>query len=288
MPHSSESWGYETISAGKAARYTLSIAYAVFILLPFLWILSTSFKPLLDVMNDVSPFSLRTFVPAPFSTEAYRNVLTAGFGYSLVLSILVAAFVVGFGLIFNSLAGFAFALIPFPGKSALFVVTVLSFLIPFEAIAVPLYVTVRKLGLIDSIYALILPSIANGLSVFLFRQFFMGLPKDLVDAAKMDGAGWFTIYSRLFMPLSRPAVITAGMLLFISQWQAFVWPLLAVQSRRLRLVQVAIAFMSRDEYTVFWNQLSAAAILTAMVPLVLMIPFQKYYVRGISSSGLKT
>ena len=130
-------------------------------------------------------------------------------------------------------------------------------------------------------------AVASGLSIFLFRQFFLGLPKDLVEAARIDGAGWFRIYSRLFMPLSKPAVITAGMLLFISQWQAIVWPLLAVQSKRLRLVQVAIAFMSRDEYTVFWNQLSAASVLTALIPLLLMIPFQKYYVRGISSTGLK-
>jgi multiple sugar transport system permease protein len=271
----------------KLINLILKVFFALFILIPFVWIFSTSFKPLLNVMKDVSPFSIKTFIPSPFVLDAYKEVIINGFGYSLVLSIFIAAVVVLFGILFNSLAGFAFARIDFPGKNILFGITLLSFLIPFEAISVPLYVTVQKLGFLDTIFAIIIPSVANGLSIFLFRQFFLGLPSDLVEAAKIDGAGWFTIYYKLFLPMSKPAMISAGMLLFISQWQAFVWPLLAVQSKRLRIVQVAIAFMSRDEHTVFWNQLGAASILTALIPLLLVIPFQKYYVSGISRTGLK-
>jgi len=117
---------------------------------------------------------------------------------------------------------------------------------------------VRKLGWINTIYALIIPAISNGLTIFLFRQFFLGIPNDLKEAAIIDGAGWFRIYWQIYLPLAKPAAISAGLLLFLSQWQAFVWPLLAAQSVNLRMVQVWIAYSTVTEFTVIWNYLLAA------------------------------
>lgn len=185
------------------------------------------------------------------------------------------------------MAGFSFAIFNFPGKKILFTIVIITFLIPFEAIAIPLYMLVRKLGWINTIYALIIPAISNGLTIFLFRQFFLGIPNDLKEAAIIDGAGWFRIYWQIYLPLAKPAAISAGLLLFLSQWQAFVWPLLATQSANLRMVQVWIAYSTVTEYTVIWNYLLAAGVITAIIPIILIFPLQKFFIRGISTSGLK-
>jgi len=125
------------------------------------------------------------------------------------------------------------------------------------------------------------------LTIFLFRQFFLGIPNDLKEAAIIDGAGWFRIYWQIYLPLAKPAAISAGLLLFLSQWQAFVWPLLAAQSVNLRMVQVWIAYSTVTEFTVIWNYLLAAAVITAIIPIILIFPLQKFFIRGISTSGLK-
>ena len=271
----------------EIVRIFLMLLFLIFISVPFLWIAVTSFKPNDRVMADVAPFSLRTFVPVPFTFEAFQNLFAGGFQKSILITVFVGLTTVFFGVILNSMAGFSFAKFDFPGKRLLFGLVLISFLVPFEAIAVPLYLTIQKLGWGDTIYALIVPALAHGLSIFLFRQFFMGIPSDLVDAAIIDGAGWFKIFWKIFLPISKPAMITAGLLLFLSQWQSFIWPLIAVQSKNLRMVQVAIAYSTAVENVLYWNRFAAAAFLVGIIPLFLIFPLQKYYVRGISTSGLK-
>ena len=271
----------------EIVRVFLMLLFLIFISVPFLWITVTSFKPNDRVLADVAPFSLRTFVPVPFTLEAFQNLFAGGLPRSILTTMFVGSSTVFFGVILNSMAGFSFAKFDFPGKRVLFGLVLISFLVPFEAIAVPLYLTIQKLGWGDTIYALIVPALAHGLSIFLFRQFFMGIPSDLVDAAIIDGAGWFKIFWKIFLPLSKPAVITAGLLLFLSQWQSFIWPLIAVQSKNLRMVQVAIAYSITSENILYFNRFAAAAFLVGIIPLFLIFPLQKYYVRGISTSGLK-
>ena len=264
------------------------LLFVAFIVLPFLWTAVSAFKPNDRIMADIAPFSLRTFVPKPFTLEAFVGVFTGGLGTAILMTLLVGAATVVCGILLNAMAGFSFAVFRFPGQGLLFVLVLISFLIPFESIAVPLYITVRRMGFTNTIFALIVPAIANGLCIFLFRQFFLGIPKDLVDAALIDGAGWFRIFTTIFLPLSRPAAITAGLLLFLSQWQAFFWPLIAIQSTILRMVQVAIAFLTQGENMVFWNYICAASFVVAAIPIILVFPLQKYYVKGMSTSGLKT
>lgn len=268
-------------------RFFLMLLFFIFIVVPFLWIAASSFKPNDQVMADVAPFSLNTFFPVPFTFEAFGYLFQEGLIGSILITVFVGLTTVVFGVLLNSMAGFSFAKFDFPGKRLLFGLVLISFLVPFEAIAVPLYITVQKLGWGDTILALIVPALAHGLSIFLFRQFFLGIPSDLVDAALIDGAGWFKIFWKIFLPLSKPAIITASLLLFLSQWQSFIWPLIAVQSKNLRMVQVAIAYLTRDEFVLYWNRYAAAAFLVGIIPLFLIFPLQKYYVRGISTSGLK-
>ena len=265
----------------------LKCLFAFFLLLPFLWAAATSFKPLVNVMADMLPFSFKAFIPHPFTLEPYVSILKAGFGQNLFITLVVCGVTLFIGLLINAMAGFAFAKLDFPFKQYIFILVIISFMIPFEAIAIPLYITVRSMKFLNTIWALIIPSVANGLCIFLFRQFFKGIPNSLIDAATIDGANWASIFFRIFIPLSLPVMISAGLMLFISQWQSFVWPLIAVQKESLRVAQVAISYMTRDEYNVFWNQLTAASIITAIIPLIIIFPLQKYYIRGISGTGIK-
>lgn len=261
--------------------------YAAFIFLPFLWMFSNAFKPNDRVMADLTPLSIWTFLPRPFTVQPVLDLFSGGLGRSILITVAVAGLTIAGGILFNSMAGFSFAKFRFPGKELLFALVVVSFLIPFEAIAVPLFVTIRRLGWMNTVYALIIPALANGLCIFLFRQFFADLPDELVDAALIDGASWTRIYSALFMPLSKSACITAGFLLFLSQWQAFIWPLLVASSKDLRMVQVLIAYLTKEEFRVFWNKTAAAGFIVALVPLLVIFPFQKYFVRGITMTGIK-
>jgi ABC-type glycerol-3-phosphate transport system permease component len=270
-----------------ALRILFMSIYAAFIFLPFLWMFSNAFKPNDRVMADLTPLSIWTFVPRPFTVQPVLDLFAGGLGRSILVTVIVAGFTILGGILINSMAGFSFAKFRFPGKEAFFALVVVSFLIPFEAIAVPLFVTIQRLGWMNTVYALIIPALANGLCIFMFRQFFMDLPDELVDAALIDGAGWTRIYSSLFMPLSRSACITAGFLLFLSQWQAFIWPLLVASSKDLRMVQVLIAFLTKEEFRVFWNKTAAAGFIVALVPLLVILPFQKYFVRGITMTGIK-
>ena len=210
-----------------------------------------------------------------------------GFAQSILTTVLVALATIAVGLLINSMAGFSFAKFNFPGKHFLFLLVIVSFLIPFEAVVIPLFLTVRALGWLNTFLALIVPAIANGLCIFLFRQFYIGIPGDLVDAALIDGSSWLRVYWSIFVPLSRPAAIIAGMLLFLSQWQAFFWPLLAAKTESLRMMQVSIAYLTRSEHVLFWNRIAVASFITAIIPLFIFLPLQRYFVGGIAAGGLK-
>jgi multiple sugar transport system permease protein len=190
------------------------------------------------------------------------------------------------GLGVNSLAGFAFAVLRFPGRNALFGITVLTFLVPFEAISIPLYTVVRSLGWLDTYLALIVPGIANGIVIFLFRQFFSQVPRELVDAARIDGASWLTIFVRIYLPLSKPVIISAALLIFLFQWEAFLWPLISTRSEGLKVIQVALAGFEQ-RYQTLWNELFAAATLAALIPLLILLPLQRFYVQGVTAGGFK-
>jgi len=268
-------------------RLFLMLLFLIFIVVPFLWVGASAFKVEDRVFADLAPFSFTAFIPVPFTLEAFDTLFEGGFLNSVLVTVFVGVITVIFGVLLNSMAGFSFARFDFPGKQMLFALVLVSFLVPFEAIAVPLYMTIQKLGWGDTLLALIVPAVAYGLAIFLFRQFFLGIPSELVDAALIDGAGWFRIFWQVFLPLSKPVIICVSLLMFLGQWQALIWPLIAVQSKDLRMIQVAIAYLTQDENVTFWNVHMAAAFLTGVIPLALIFPLQKYYIRGMSTSGLK-
>jgi ABC-type glycerol-3-phosphate transport system permease component len=271
-----------------ALIHVLYLTVGFLFLLPLWWALASSVRPLNDIFKYVSPFSLAALIPDKITFEAYRSIFfDRGFGIAVFNSLFVALATVLAGLGVNSLAGFAFAVLRFPGRNALFGITVLTFLVPFEAISIPLYTVVRSLGWLDTYLALIVPGVANGIVIFLFRQFFSQVPRELVDAARIDGASWLTIFVRIYLPLSKPVIVSAALLIFLFQWEAFLWPLFSTRSEGLKVIQVALAGFE-ERYRTLWNELFAAATVAALIPLLILLPLQRFYVQGVTAGGFKS
>ncbi|ERK72296.1 carbohydrate ABC transporter permease [Leifsonia aquatica] len=272
----------------RAGRIALIVAVPVAVLsiLPLLWALISSLRPSSEIFAHLSPFSIQTIWPSSVSLDNYFAVLDSDFTRSLINSVIVAFFSVVLGLIVSSLAAFALAVLDFPGRSAVFAIMVVSFLVPFEAIAIPLANTFRDWNLQNTLVGLVLPAIGNGLSIFLLRQFFLNIPYSLAEAARMDGLSWFGIYRRIYLPLSRASLVGAGLILFVFQWQSFLWPLLIAPAPDSRVAPVAIADFAQESGVDF-GQMFAAAILTAAVPLILLLVFQRQFTGSLASSGSK-
>lgn len=255
--------------------------------LPLWWALVSSLRHPESVFRDVYPFSFRAFVPYEFDLAAYESVIGEfGLGRALVNSILVASVTVVGGVVVNGLAGFAFAKFDFKGKRVLFSAAVLSFLVPFEAKVIPLYNIVADLGWTNSYTVLIVPLIPNGLIIFLFRQFFLGVPNELYEAAAVDGARPVRIFASIYLPLTRPAVITAALVLFLSQWEAFLWPLLTIHDEHRWVVQLSLAQLQSRQLTL-WPELLAGATVVAAIPILLVLPLQRYFRAAFLSGAVR-
>jgi ABC-type glycerol-3-phosphate transport system permease component len=278
--------------AGPAARvllYGLMALVALASVLPFLWALASSLRPHQEIFSSATPFGLRTFVPAArtVTLRAYAYIFGQDhFSRYMFNSAFVATATVVLGLFVNSMAGFGFGRFRFAGRDLLFGLVLITFMVPFEIIVLPLYLVVRGLHWADTYQALIVPAVADAFSIFLIRQFVRELPGELIDAARVDGAGWWGIYWRIALPLIKPALVTAGLLQFMRQWDAFFWPLVAVSSRDLSVTQVALTRYI-TEYVTFWDRLLAAAVASSLPIVLLFLLLQRYYIRGIATTGFR-
>lgn len=270
---------------GRRSLY-LALPIAFLSIAPLLWALISSLRPGEDIFRYLSPLQWETFIPTRLTVENFTSVLGGPFAGALGNSIFVTFVSVAVGLVLAAMAAYALACISFPGRSFVFAFLVVCFLVPFEAIAIPLATTFRDFGLGNTYTGLILPALGNGLAIFLLRQFFLGIPSSLAEAARIDGLGWFGIFWKIYLPLSRGPMIGAGLILFVFQWQSFLWPLLIAPAPDVRLAPVAIADFAQ-ETGVDYGQMFAAAILTAAVPLLLVLFFQRHFSGSSATSGSK-
>jgi len=273
------------LGAVYAAILVLLVLYTLF---PIVWSVGGSLRSTdAEIFKYVSRLSVHTFVPDHFSLGNYRTLFVDNAFYRpLFNSALVAIVTVALAFVVNGLAGFAFAKHKFRGQGALFAIYLFSFMIPFEMIAVPLYKIAGVLGILETRSALILPMVANGMIVFLYRQFFQDIPDSLIESAVIDGAGTLRIFFQLLVPLSKPVIISASLMVFIQQWDAFLWPLVAATDKSLKVIQVAISDFN-GEFDIRWGAIFAATTIAIAIPASILIPLQKYYIQGISSAGLK-
>ena len=264
----------------------VAVLAGIIILTPFLITLSTSLMTLAEAF---------TFPPHLLpQTPQWRNYLSAWTGAPFAryfLNTLVMAGTITLGQLLTSiLAAYAFARLKFVGRDLLFGLFLATLMIPGQVVLIPNYLTLAKLGLINTFGALILPFLASGFSVFLIRQHFKSVPRELEDAAHIDGAGSWIMLWRIFVPLAKPAIATAGLFTFLSEWNSYLWPLIVTDTDAMRTVQVGLAsFLARnqEEGLTNWPVVLAASVLVLVPTLLAFVVAERQLVKGISLSGLK-
>lgn len=272
----------------KAILYTVFILLSIVMLFPLFWGISSSFRSDTELFQYAMPLSLHTFIPVEFTMDAYVRLFQEfNFLRPILNTLYITAITIVACTIINSLAAFAFAFFDFKFKKIIYAIVLLTFMIPFESIAMPLYKIVNGLNWVDTFTGMIVPCVANGLVLFLFTQFFKDFPLSLFEAARIDGSSWLGIFAKILIPLSKPIVITAGLMIFMQQWNSYLWPLVVGVSEDVRVIQTAMGVFQQQKGTL-WSCLYAASMISALIPLVLFLPLQKYYVQGITSSGVKS
>lgn len=271
----------------KVIIYIALALITIVTLFPLLWGVACSFRSDQEIFKYALPFSYHTLVPVDWTMQSYIDLFDKfNFGKPLFNTVIMVLISIPLGCLINSIAAFSFATFHFKGKAFFFALVLASFMIPFESIALPLYNVVDGLGWVDTWAGLITPTIASGLVLFLFTQFFKDIPPSLIEAARVDGAGWPTIFGKIILPSSIPVFVTAGLMIFMDQWNAYLWPLLVGRSDDIQTIQIALASFKMERQTL-WSCMYAGSILSALIPLGLFLPFQKYFVQGITSSGIK-
>jgi multiple sugar transport system permease protein len=263
--------------------YLVLAAGLVVMLAPFLWMLLGSFKPEAELQR-VPP----TWWPETPSLGNYRQLLDRlDFPRFFANSVLVAVAVTAGNLVFCSMVGYALAKLDFAGKRLLFGLVLAMLMVPGVVTFVPLFVLVSNLGLVNTYPGLILPFLVTPLGVFLMRQFIGGLPDELIEAARIDGAGEWRIFSRVIMPLCGPALATLGILTFLSSWNNFLWPLVVAQSEDKYTLPVALALYSVGQNATRYGLLLAGSVVIIAPVIALFVALQRYFVQGIATTGIK-
>ncbi len=253
-----------------------------FILVPFFWSLSTSVKSAGEVF-EYPP----KWIPRSFQWQNYSQVWEATpFGRYLLNSIIVSGMVTILTLITASLAAYAFTRFSFPGRDLIFLLYLGTMMIPSQVTMIPNFILIKYLGWTDTYAGLILPNVFTALGVFLLRQFFMTIPKEYEDAAKIDGANRFFIYLHVILPLSIPALVTLGVLTFVFQWNNLMWPLIVVSKDAMKTLTLGLASF-QGMYSTNWSLLMAAAVIGIIPSFIVFIIGQKYLIKGITLSGIK-
>jgi len=270
----------------NGALFVILSAISAFFIIPLAWILSSSLRPAGSLYQYANPLTWRTFFPSAITLENYRKIFVdLLFGRALANSLIVSFATVILSVLVSSMAGFALAKFKFRGKNMVFAIVLITFMVPFESIVIPLYVLVRSMRLDNSFAALIVPGVGNGLAIFLFKQFFEEVPNELLEAARMDAASWLRIYAQILLPVCMPAIATVVVMTFMFQWNSLFWPLVATHSSSFEVVQVAIATNRVTEDT-SWANLFSSAIAGSAPPVILFFFLQKYFIKGISGTGI--
>lgn len=291
MPHGGLRRSHLAARARRAAEmcvvYALLVLAALIFVVPLWWVVASSFTTPETVWSNVLPFSWRAFWPQTFTLNAYATIFGQGMLQAVQNTLFVGLATVILTLVVSALAGFAFARFEFRGKRFLFWLVLLSFIVPGDITIIPSYILVNQLGWLNSWQGLIVPAVANSVVIFLFQQFFSEIPEALIDAARVDGASWLRILVQIIFPLSLPVFVTAGILVFLGQWNNYFWPTLIAPDPAYRVVQVAIAQIGHAQQLTFWDKIFAGSTIAALIPILLTVPLQRYYVRSVMSSGIQ-
>ena len=267
---------------GIGVYYVIAIVFAVIFAGPFLWMISSALKPASEIFANppilISPNA---------SLDNFSKVFEqAPFGQYMFNSFFVATTVTLAALLLHSMAGYALARLSFPGRQLIFVGILSTLMIPFYTILIPLALLVKQLGWINTYAALIVPAIPHAFGIFWLRQFFLGIPQDLEDAARIDGASRIGVFFRVALPLARPVLASLAVFFFLANWDAFLWPLVAANRPDMRMVQVGIQSFT-GEHGNAWELIMAASVLAVLPTLALFFALQRFIIASVKMTGLK-
>jgi multiple sugar transport system permease protein len=267
----------------RIVLYVILVLALLAVVGPFVWMALSSVKPEAEI-RAVPP----TWLPETFTLQNYRDLFSRlNFPLYFFNSTLVAALVTAGNLLFCSLLGYALAKLRFPGKRALFIVVLGMLMVPGMVTFVPQFVLISNMGLANSYAGLVLPFLAGPFGVFLMRQFLLSIPDDLLEAARVDGAGEFRIFWRVVLPLCRPALATLGILTFLASWNNFLWPLVVATTEDRYTLPVALALYSIGQNKTDYELLLSGAVVVVLPVLIVFLVLQRYFLRGIATTGLK-
>ncbi|GAV37644.1 carbohydrate ABC transporter permease [Streptomyces acidiscabies] len=271
-------------SLARPLLYAALVLCALLTLLPFVWVLSGSLRSLDEIRSDPG-----AWLPHHATLDNFvRLFRTQGFGRFLANSVVVAAIVVAGNIVAASAAGYALAKLDFAGKRIAFGAVMAAMMVPFTTVFVTQFVITVDLGLADTLTGIALPGAALPLSVFIMRQYALSVPDELLEAARIDGAGELRIFFRIFLPLAGPAVATITIMSFLTSWNNFIWPLVVAQSTSTYTLPVGLAATSQAAAHVTDYGLMLAGAIVVMLPvLVLFLFLQRYFVQGVAGSGMR-
>jgi multiple sugar transport system permease protein len=267
----------------KLALYGVLGLYAVITLLPFAWALSASFKPLSEII-----VSGTNFIPENFTFDNYKTIFTQEplFVRWLLNSVVVAVSVTGLNLIFNSMAGYALARIPFLGNQLWFFLILAVLMVPGQITLLPKFLILKSLGWLNSYQGLVVPTMVNATFIFMMRQFFINFPKELEEAAALDGLSRIETFFQIVLPLAKPALAAQTIFIFMGAWNDFLTPLVILSDPEMFTLPLGLnAF--KGQYISYWNYIMAASMIFTLPALAIYAFFNRYFIQGITFTGSK-
>jgi multiple sugar transport system permease protein len=264
------------------ALHTVLIVAAILMLLPFVWMLTTSLTPSAEILNP----SLRLWPHRP-TLQHYQEVVQAAPWLRYFWNTLVVSTASAVAILFtSSLAGFIFAKYRFPGRNLLFILILGTAMIPFESYMIPFYLQMKTLGWINTYQGIAAPLLIMSFGIFFMRQSIMTIPDELLDAARIDGAGEFYIYRRVILPLSKPALGALAILAVQNAWAFFIWPMIITSDRSLFTMELGLAMFQRA-FTVDYGRITAGSVITVLPVLIAFLILRRSIIRGVTLAGMK-
>ncbi len=263
--------------------YGILILYAIITFLPFAWALSASFKPLEEIIAGGL-----NFIPHDFTFDNYRNIFIESplFGRWFLNSVLVGVFVTGLNIIFNSMAGYALARVKFPGNSLFLGIILAVLMIPGQVTLIPGYLILKSLGWLNTYQGLIVPSAVNATFIFMMRQFFINFPKELEEAAALDGLSRWETFWQVVLPLAKPALAAQAIFIFMGSWNNFLMPLMITSDPGMFTLPLGLNTF-KGQYISYWNYIMAASMVFTIPALGIYAFFNRYFISGVTFTGSK-
>jgi sugar transporter len=268
----------------KYLLYGILIVYAVLTLYPFIWAFTASFKPLKEIVSgDLS------FIPKEFTTDAYAYIFgrSSLFSQWFINSFIISVIGTTVNIFLNTMAGYALARLSFPGRQRIFYGLLAMMMVPSQVLLIPNYLILVNLGLLDSFGALIIPAAINIGNIFMMRQFFVSFPKDIEEAASIDGLGRFQTFFKIVMPLAMPSIATQAVFTFMGFWNEFMKPMLYISTPTRYTLTLGLQTFQAKDGGVRWDHTMAASIITIIPIIAIYLIFNKYFLKGIRMDGEK-